>query len=256
MEITTHVYDTSNAVFKSLDLYTPSTSNNTTPLIAFIHGGAWRSEDKADHEDLARDLANKGFTVASINYRLSLHEVPDKPPSVQHPMHISDVSEAIHYLYHHPGQYDPSRIYLVGHSAGAHIALMLVLDPAFKISYLRGVIGAAGIYDIPLLLKTFPGYLEFISQAFGSDEKTYFEASPISKRASPVPPVLIVQSLEDKLIDVGQANAITKHLKSLRTDVEIDTSVEGDHYEMLKTPEFVNVATEFIWKKEWSYTDK
>ncbi|KAG0172683.1 Kynurenine formamidase [Apophysomyces sp. BC1034] len=250
MDITTHTFGAVDNPFKALDIYTPRTSTERTPLLVFIHGGAWRSEDKADHADLAEDLARKGFTVAAINYRLSLHEVPDQPPSVQHPAHIVDSLEAVEFLYRNPGRYDPSRIYLVGHSAGAHIAMMLVLDPTFKASYVRGIVGADGIYDIPLLVKTFPGYMDFIGQAFGLDKTKYLEASPVSKRASPIPPVLIVQSLEDTLIDVAQANAMANHLKSLNADVRLDTSVNGDHYEMLKTPEFVNLVTEFVREKE------
>lgn len=70
LDIFTHCYslnDDSN--YKQLDLYIPPGANRQTPLLVFIHGGAWRSEDKADHAVLAKGLANRGFPVATTNYR-------------------------------------------------------------------------------------------------------------------------------------------------------------------------------------------
>lgn len=55
--------------FLSFDLYTSPESTSSTPLIALVHGGAWRSEDKADYKDLALGFNKLGFSVASINYR-------------------------------------------------------------------------------------------------------------------------------------------------------------------------------------------
>lgn len=55
--------------FKSVDLYFGSHSNEHSPLIVFIHGGAWRSEDKSDYKQMCQDFVNTGSTVASVNYR-------------------------------------------------------------------------------------------------------------------------------------------------------------------------------------------
>lgn len=55
--------------FKSVDLYFANHSNEQSPLIVFIHGGAWRSEDKSDYKQMCEDFCKAGFTVASVNYR-------------------------------------------------------------------------------------------------------------------------------------------------------------------------------------------
>ncbi|CAO3609963.1 unnamed protein product [Cunninghamella blakesleeana] len=253
----TQYFNTSYDNFGGLDLYTPQTANETTPLVVFIHGGAWRTEDKKDHKQLAMDLAKQGFTVAVTNYRLSLRDKPDEQPKIQHPCHIQDTYEALTFLHNnhdnnHPKVYDKNKVFLVGHSAGAHMATMLLLEPTqYSIPFVKGIIGADGIYDIPLLLKTFPDYMDFISQAFGMNTSHYFNYSPVGLNPSSIPyasiPILILQSLDDKLIDVGQAESIVNHLKKLNLNVTLDTTtLNGDHYDMIKTTEFTTAVTHFV----------
>ncbi len=55
--------------YQSVDLYFSSSSSSSSPLIAFIHGGAWRTEDKADYKNLCMGFVELGYTVSSINYR-------------------------------------------------------------------------------------------------------------------------------------------------------------------------------------------
>ncbi|KAI8379508.1 Alpha/Beta hydrolase protein [Radiomyces spectabilis] len=249
VRISTHLFGRVRK-YNELDLYVPPNANQCTPLLVFIHGGAWRSEDKADHAQLAMYLAVQGYTVAVVNYRLSLRNHPHEQPEVQHPDHIDDILDAIHYLIQTPPRsavYDTTNIHLIGHSCGAHMAMMIILDPASCLKSIRGVIGADGIYDIPLLLQTFPDYTDFIEQAFGTDTSQFVHASPISKFAQHrLPPVLIVHSLEDSLVDLGQAKVMLQHLLSLDAKVQLDTSARGDHYDMLKTPEFIRAVKRFV----------
>jgi acetyl esterase/lipase len=55
---------------RSLDFYEAPDGNSASPLVVIVHGGAWRTEDKADYEDLALQFNDRGFSVASVNYRL------------------------------------------------------------------------------------------------------------------------------------------------------------------------------------------
>lgn len=136
-------------------------------------------------------------------------------------------------------------MFLVGHSAGAHIATMLLLD-TYDVSFVGGVIGADGIYDIPLLLATFPSYLDFIGQAFGHKSQ-YHDDSPTSKSSTNVPPVLLVHSMDDQLLDLAQTEAMYTHLKHLGVAVTLDTtSVKGDHYAMIQSDAFSSVASHYI----------
>lgn len=191
--------------------------------------------------------------MLSGNYQmisLSLKTAADKPPEVQHPTHILDIQQCLRFLTQTPpcSSYNPEEIFLIGHSAGAHIAMMLTLDPAFaKLSAIRGVIPADGIFDIPLLLKDYPDYADFIHQAFGDDASKFADASPTTKTAYPIPPIRVVHSLEDELVNLAQAEAMVEHLKKIpQTRVELDTSVKGKHHEMVHGSDFVDSIVDFV----------
>lgn len=61
---------------RSLDLYTSPKANENTPLVIFIHGGAWRTEDKSDYKTLATDCLSLGISVVSVNYRQDSLSIP------------------------------------------------------------------------------------------------------------------------------------------------------------------------------------
>ncbi|KAI9481453.1 MAG: Alpha/Beta hydrolase protein [Benjaminiella poitrasii] len=192
---------------QSVDLYFPSNASSSSPLIVL-------------------SLKKDG---------------QDKSP-IQHPNHIMDVGKSIAYLFDMQSsqdrKYDPEQIYLVGHSAGAHIASMLLLDTQLPYhQYIQGIVGVSGIYDIPLLLKRSPSYIDFIEQAFGPDRATYKEASPISKMSLELgsKPIIIAQSREDSLVHNEQAEAMAEHLRSFHSNVTLDMSLSGDHYDIMKS---------------------
>lgn len=58
-----------NDNLRSIDVYVSEKSTSESPLILFIHGGAWRTEDKSDYQDLALDMSKLGVSTASVNYR-------------------------------------------------------------------------------------------------------------------------------------------------------------------------------------------
>jgi acetyl esterase/lipase len=176
---------------------------------------------------------------------LSLKENSQDIPLIQHPNHIHDVGKAITYLHN---KYQKP-IYLVGHSAGAHIALMLLLDTQLRYhSYVHGVLGVSGIYDIPLLVKTYPSYLEFITQAFGHDHNRYFDASPVSKVSEALDhkPIVIAQSPADSLVNNEQAEVMYRHIKGFHENVILDMSLKGDHYEIMNTENLIDAVKQML----------
>jgi arylformamidase len=99
--------------------------NAGAPLVVFVHGGGWSKGDKQmmRGSDKLRHWQAQGYAVASLNYRL----VPDATVEQQ----AEDIAAALALL---KTRYAPSRIALVGHSAGAHLVALVGTDPA----YLRG----------------------------------------------------------------------------------------------------------------------
>lgn len=142
-------------------------------------------------------------------------------------------------------RYNREKIYLVGHSAGGHIASMLLLDTTLPYhEYIQGILSVSGIHDIPLLVKTFPSYLGFIAQAFGSDESTYYHASPVSKQSQLLKdkPIIIAQSSQDTLINDEQAHVMIQHLQSMHANVTLDMTVIGDHYDIMNTINLIKLV--------------
>ncbi|HEX5734897.1 MAG TPA: alpha/beta hydrolase [Blastocatellia bacterium] len=101
-----------------LDLYLPAESTTALPLIVWVHGGGWASGDKGNGGHAAR-LTERGYAVASINYRLSWED--------RFPAQIEDCKAAIRWLRANASRYnlDPDRIGVWGSSAGGHLAALL-----------------------------------------------------------------------------------------------------------------------------------
>jgi len=120
----------------SLDVYTPdgAAAGDSRPVIVYVHGGAWRVGDKANQiRDKVDLFTGAGYVFVSLNYRLSPAD-PDvlDPNRIKYPDHPADVAEAIGWISRNIAAYggDPSRIGLIGHSAGAHLVSLVSTDPS------------------------------------------------------------------------------------------------------------------------------
>lgn len=101
-----------------LDIFPAATEHS--PVLVFVHGGYWRSLDKADHSFIAPAFTSGGACVVLPNYALC--------PAVTIPQIVLQLVQALAWTYRHIAAYggDPSRITVVGHSAGGHLATMLL----------------------------------------------------------------------------------------------------------------------------------
>lgn len=102
-----------------LDLFIPEKATSPTPLIVWIHGGGWASGDKSDCPPLRSRYTERGYAVASLNYRLSSVAI--------FPAQIEDCKAALRWLRAHAREYnlDPTRIGVWGGSAGGHLVALL-----------------------------------------------------------------------------------------------------------------------------------
>ena len=134
----------------ALDIYKPAQSH--PPVVVFVYGGGWRTGDRADYRFVGAALAARGFLTVVPDYR--------EYPEVKYPGFVQDAAAAVAWTKAHAAQYggDPDRLFLMGHSAGAHIVAMLTLDKAFLAAEgldpdrdIAGMVGLAGPYDfLPL----------------------------------------------------------------------------------------------------------
>jgi arylformamidase len=119
----------------SLDIHLPASAECDAPVVMWVHGGGYRTGDKANGmRDKIRLFNDAGWILVSVNYRLT---VLGQDASAQFPDHYDDVAAAIAWVHDHIDSYggDPTRIALLGHSAGADIVSNVVTNP----TYLDGV---------------------------------------------------------------------------------------------------------------------
>lgn len=136
---------------RRLDIYRPLASPrgaaSPRPLVVFLYGGNWRTGDRADYRFVATALAARGIVVVVPDYRLF--------PEAAFPGFVEDAAAAVAFAAARATEFgaDPRAVFVAGHSAGAHIALLLALDPGYlaRAGYdrtrLAGAIGLAGPYD-------------------------------------------------------------------------------------------------------------
>jgi len=137
-----------------LDIF--RTRQPAAPVLVFIHGGWWRSLDKSDHSFVAPSFNADGALVVVPNYALA--------PSVSIEHICLQMVAALEWVYRHAAEYggDPRRIAVIGHSAGAHLAAMLLScrwrDVAADLpaNLVPAALGISGVYDLePLRLTSF-----------------------------------------------------------------------------------------------------
>jgi arylformamidase len=137
---------------ETLDLF--PTDAPAAPVLIFIHGGYWRSLDKADHSFVAPSFTADGALVVVVNYALC--------PAVTVEHIVMQMVRAVSWVWRHAEAYggDPSRIALAGHSAGAHLAAMLmccrwkVVAEDLPAQPLSGALAISGLYDLEPLRQT------------------------------------------------------------------------------------------------------
>ncbi|KAJ6630696.1 Alpha/Beta hydrolase protein [Mycena sp. CBHHK59/15] len=248
------------------DLYLPDRPGDGSPVLAFVHGGAWRREDKADHHSLACALATATHCPVLVpNYRLT-PQTPTESNQFRHPGHAEDILAFLEFVTAWDGlaAAQSRSFYLLGHSAGAHILASIFLDssaispslaPSARV--LRGVQGLAvseGIYDLDLLLERFPEYSEwFIAAAFGKrDSYTQYSATRLALRKNSALRWMVIHSTGDTLVDVPQSDAMYRHLRILygaAADDHVAHSFDKlhvEHNDVLLAPEFVSIVRSFV----------
>jgi len=190
-------YDDENpSILTSLDVHMP-TSDSILPIVFFIHGGGWSAGDKGGlaHVNKRDFFIDNGFVFVSTNYRLA--------PDVAFPVYPQDVAKAFVKIVDTVADYNGNvnEIFILGHSAGAHLGAILSLDQDYLhdfgsyAQFIQGVILLDGSgYDIPFIIDYNiqtgnQTILDIYHTAFGQDTALWELASPISHiDAMKVPP--------------------------------------------------------------------
>ncbi len=189
------------------DLYLPANRAADTPIILFFYGGSWENGKRADFRFVGNALAGMGIIAAIADYRVY--------PEVVFPAFVQDAARAFAAVHKRFGSSRP--VFVMGHSAGAHIAALLALDPRYleqvgldNCDDVAGLIGLAGPYDFlplpyPRLSRIFP-------------QATLSESQPVNFASGRKPPALLLHGSSDAVVEPVDTEILSAKLESAGND--------------------------------------
>lgn len=217
-----------------LDVYSAPDAESL-PVVVYFHGGGWHSGDKRLFEHLGRAFVVRGMVAVTVNYRLT--------PDVTHPEHARDCAEAVAWVQQNISSYggDPSQVFLCGHSAGGHLASIVVQqehfaqEAGFDPSSIQGVVMISAASD----LSDYAGTTSFTSAdmihlAFGESHDALWAASPAAYVRSGLPPYLVIVAEDDPEGLQEQGRNFSEELRQAGTDVIFIRVLGRDHFSIVR----------------------
>ncbi|MDT0689066.1 alpha/beta hydrolase [Salegentibacter sp. F188] len=202
-----------------LDLAMPANfGGELRPALVIVHGGGWAAGSKSVdvYQKMMVSYAQKGYVTINVDYRLT--------GEAEFPASIEDVKTAVRWLRAHAEELrvDPDRIGSYGHSAGAHLALMLAMAPESA-----GLEGDGGWDE----------YSSMVNVAASASTPTELGRDvpmakpvwwPIGYIGADHPPILIIQGTDDKIVRAELTEDFVEKMKAAGANIEY-MEVEGGH---------------------------
>ena len=206
-----------------LSIYKPNGNIKNRPTIIFFYGGCWGGCETLTKESylfVAQALTAKGYNVIIPDYR--------RHPEVKFAAIMQDASAAVEWVKAHIG--DSNHLFLMGHSAGAHIAAMLTLNEAYlkpdTYHSIKGFIGLAGPYNF----LPFTDAYQFI--VFGP-EPNYPNTQPVNFVDGSEPPLLLLYGNADSIVRPINIESLTNIVRQKSGQVEPHRYQNLDHTDIL-----------------------
>lgn len=245
------VYDRTAAdtQFTSLDVYTLDPPEPRSPVMVFVHGGAFQVSDKASSKELAPKPeyfnSKLGYIFVSVNYRLL--------PEGHYPTNAQDVANALAWVHDHIAGFggDPQQIFLMGHSAGAVLVTQVATDETFlkragkDLRILKGVISNENTRGYDLAEGFDPKTAEAL---FGTDWRNASPNAHVAKGKG-IPPFLLLYVANGTGISAGsdkQAQGFAQLLRGASVRVE---TLGVDHVEHFGANEYLGKPGDVITAK-------
>jgi acetyl esterase/lipase len=190
----------------------PSGAAAAHPVVMFLHGGGWVSGSKSQYRFVAEALVSRGYVVVVPGYRLH--------PQAEFPGFVEDAAQALAWVHRNAGERggDPARIFLMGHSAGAHIGSLLAFDEHYVAalggdsSWIRGFVGLAGPYDFLPLRE------EYVKAVF--NPSSYHASQTINFIDGAEPPALLLHGLDDHVVWPSNSQSLALFIRGRGGRVE------------------------------------
>jgi arylformamidase len=201
-----------------LDIYSTPAGGG---CIVFFHGGFWRSFDKASLAFLAPAFNAVGLSIALPNYPLA--------PEADMRRIVQNAIEAVEWVAERAGEFkfDPSKLWVGGHSAGAHLALMAALSPKLR-GKIAGCCAISGVYDLE------PIRLSYLNESLNLTVEDVDAYSPIRRLAPDLHLIAAVGGDETQEF-CRQAADLVRQCRAMGVHCDSIVLPETDHYETVRS---------------------
>lgn len=208
---------------QSLDVYVPEGAWNR-PTVVFWYGGIWTKGTKEQYRFVGAALADAGYVAILPDYRLY--------PSARFPDFVDDGALAVKWAREHASELggNPRSIFIMGHSAGAHLAATLALDERYlkrvggDESWIRGWIGISTPYELEMRMP-------LLNAIFGAHSSS--EWQPIQLVSPRAPPALIVHGLDDNMVHPREAVHFDARLRASGVPVACRLYASAGHVDVV-----------------------
>ncbi len=222
---------------QKLDVYLPKKMSPNAKVVIFFYGGSWREGSKTDYRFVAQALTSRGLIVVLPDYRLY--------PQVTFPAFVADGASAVRWVRDNISTYggDTNQLYLMGHSAGSHIAALLTLDAHYlkDIGLDRNAIRATATLSGPYDFTPNPWDRPVFGQQT-NDTTIDPKIEPITFVDGKEPPMLLVQGLRDKIVAPSNAVNLAARIRQAGGEVDYITYPKRGH---------ASVVVALAWPYQW-----
>lgn len=218
---------------EKLDIY-PSACSQSKTLI-FIHGGYWHMLDKNLFSFIVNSYKSYGITTILINYPLSPHSSLDQI--------VLSCRQAMNWIYNNISSFhgDPQKLYVAGHSAGGHLAAMLVatdwqsINSQLPVNLVKGACLMSGIFNL------LPVHLSYLNSVLQWDDNTCFRNSPVNTKPLNKCRVIIAVGENETSEFKGQAHQLTDAWIDKGSNLQQLTLKDTNHFSIVDS--FVDASS-------------
>ncbi len=209
---------------QQLDIYQPEVkSNELLPVVVFFYGGCWgacTTLKKEQYAFVAEAFTSNKMIAVVVDHRLY--------PNVNFPDIIGDASSAVEWVHNNIKRYggDSRRMFLIGHSSGAHVASMLAVNPQHlsKPTYMdiKGFVGLAGPYNF------LPFNEDYMPILFGPPMQV-LDSQPIHFVDGSGPPSLLLYGAADTRVKPVNIEGMATRIREAAGEVDARIYQDVDH---------------------------